>query len=125
MWESAFFSYYSVWANAFEDSFLAIQDSRNMNEEEATELLMQNLAKAKDPEVMMHYFLYNLWFISLVKLWWVGWQKHAENKINNLPEMMIDKKIKSLSDSMNREILILQNRDITLIREWNGEFVFL
>jgi len=31
-----------------------------MNEEEATELLMENLAKRKDPEVLMHYFLYNL-----------------------------------------------------------------
>ncbi len=124
MWESAFFSYYAVGANAFEDSLLALKDARNMNEDEAMELLMQNLAKAKDPEVMMHYFLYNLWFISLVKLWWAWWQKHAENKINNLPEMMIDKKIKSLSNSMNTEILTLQDKWITLIREGNGEFAF-
>ena len=124
IWESAFFWYYAIHANAYEDYLLATQDSRNMNEEEATELLMENLAKRKDPEVLMHYFLYNLWFISLVKTGWAGWQKYAENKINNLPERLIDKKIQSLSDSMNTEILTLQNRGITLVREWNGNLAF-
>ncbi len=123
--EAMFFTEFWLLASSIEESIIKIQDTKNINREEAFEMLKQETQSLHTPEKMLEYFAYNLWFIWLVKIWihkW--WWQFIENKVNNLLNFKESGKIKQISDELNREILKLESEWIAISRKINWELVF-
>jgi len=122
--ESVFFTYYGVWASAIEDTILKIQEENWLNRDEAIDNLISNLWTITDAETFAHYFMYNLWFISLVKLGWVGWQTKIEAHLKDRAWKININSLLENSTKLDMELLRLQEKWYTYTREQNWEIVF-
>lgn len=122
--ESVFFTYYGVWASAIEDTILKMQEENGLNRNEAIDNLISNLWSITDAETFAHYFMYNLWFISLVKLGWAGWQGKVEAHLKDRPGKVNINSLLENSTKLDMELLRLQEKWYSFNREQNGEIVF-
>jgi len=77
-----------------------------------------------DAETFAHYFMYNLWFISLVKLGWAGWQTRMEAYLKDRPIKVNINSLLENSTKLDMELLRLQEKWYSFNREQNGEIVF-
>ncbi len=122
--ESVFFTYYGVWASAIEDTILKMQEENWLNRDEAIDNLISNLWAITDAETFAHYFMYNLWFISLVKLGWAGWQRKVETHLKERPGKVNINSLLENSTKLDMELLRLQEKWYSFNREQNGEIIF-
>lgn len=122
--ESVFFTYYGVWASAIEDTILKMQEENWLNRDEAIDNLISNLWSITDAETFTHYFMYNLGFISLVKLGWAGWQTKVEAHLKDRPWKVNINSLIENSTKLDMELLKLQEKWYSFNREQSGEVVF-
>lgn len=118
--ESTFFTYYSAFSSSIETSILSMQGENPANFDEAFETFKTNFSKINTAKEFSHIFMYNMWFIALVKgfswIWNKAYDKFSENKI---PKDFLEKNRK-----IDMEILALEEKWYTKLNDLNWNIIF-